>query len=105
MKTTEIPVSELTAILATARAIGLGLASLQTLLLLSDHEELNMTCLANEIGVTTSSMTQHAQRLIARRLIERTDRSLVDRRVCSIRLTELGRQRVFQLTGHASFAA
>jgi DNA-binding MarR family transcriptional regulator len=105
MKTTEIPVSELTAILATARAIGLGLASQQTLLLLADQEEINMTALAAEIGVTPASATGTTQRLIGRRHIERTDRSLIDRRVCSIRLTELGRQRVFQLTGHAAFAA
>ena len=89
----------LTTILATARHLGLSLAGLQILLLLAEHEELNMTCLAEEIGFSTSSMTQMAQRLIGRRLIERADRSALDRRLISLRLTELGRARVYQLTG------
>jgi len=105
MTATTIPVSELSAILQTGRHLGLGLAALQTLLILSEHEELNMTCIAEEIGFTCSSMTQLAQRLIARRLIERADRSSNDRRIIALRLTELGRSRVFQLTGDPSFAA
>ena len=98
-------INELASILSTARHLGLSLGGLQTLILLADHESLGMSAIAEEIGFTCSSMTQLAQRLIGRRLIQRDSRSLADRRAVSLRLTELGRQRVFQLTGKTEFTA
>ena len=99
MTATAIPVSELNTTLATARHLGLGTTDLQCLLLIAEHEEINMTCLAVEIGISTAAMTSTAKRLIGKCLIKRAHSHAADMRVVNLRLTELGRSRVFQLTG------
>lgn len=92
-------VEHLATTLATARHLGLGLSAMQTLLLLSSQEDLHMSHLALELGISTAAMTSVAKSLIAKRLIERSHSSGPDMRHVTLRLTELGRSRVFQLTG------
>lgn len=99
--TTTIAVTELSAILATARSLGLNLSAMHALLLLAEHEDLPMTSLADHLGISTAAITGTADGLAQKGLVRRT-RASADRRIVSLALTETGRHRVFQLTGDAN---
>jgi DNA-binding MarR family transcriptional regulator len=86
----------------TCRFFGLNLTAVETLLTLSDEGAMDMTSLADRLQVTTVSITNIADRLSKIGLVERV-RSATDRRSITLRLTDKGMGRVFQITGrHAA---
>jgi DNA-binding MarR family transcriptional regulator len=84
--------------LKTARHYNLNLTALEALLILAERESLPMTILADEIGISCAALTGTADGLAKKQLIKRTH-GTADRRSITLTLTELGRSRVYQLTG------
>jgi DNA-binding MarR family transcriptional regulator len=87
--------------LNTARYHGLNLTDLQVLLILSEAGTLEMGELTERVGLTNAALTSAAKRLVAKHLITRCDKAhwRDDGRIVRIRLAELGRVRVHQITG------
>lgn len=85
--------------LRTARYHGLNLTDLQLLLLLADHDKLDMTDLSERIGLCNASITRAAQKLVGKLLVQRWRSRWTDGRAVVLELTELGRVRIHQITG------
>lgn len=88
--------------LNTARYHGLNLTDLQLLFLLAEHGPLDISAIAERIGLTQAAISVAGKRLIAKHLIHVADRRhdlLRDRREVWLDLSELGRVRIHQITG------
>jgi DNA-binding MarR family transcriptional regulator len=90
--------------LKTARFYNIGLTALELLLTLAEREELPMTTLADDLGISTAGVTSTADSLAKKGMVRRAHSS-IDRRSINLALTELGRARVFQITGRLPEAA
>ena len=85
--------------LNTARYHGLNLTDLQILLLLAEQGPQDLTALAAEIGLSATSITMHAKKLVGKLLIRRLKDRWTDGRLVIVELDELGRVRLHQITG------
>lgn len=90
--------------LRTIRHHGLNLTDMQILLLLAENGRSCMTDLAMDLALVEASITGAAKKLIAKHLVQKVDRRTGDRfrdnRLVQLDLTELGRARIHQITGH-----
>lgn len=85
--------------LNTARYHGLNLTDLQILLLLADHGQLDMSDLAERIGLCNAAITRAAHKLVGKLLIQRWRSRWTDGRAVVLELTPLGCVRIHQITG------
>ena len=83
--------------LKTARHLGLGLTSLETLFALAEQGSQTLGDLAIYIGVSTASFTATADSLVKKGLASRVH-GTTDRRKIHLRLTGKGEQAYFHIT-------
>lgn len=79
----------------TARHHGLNMTDLQVLHILAEHGPRDMTWISVDTGLTNSAITVCANRLCKKQLIQRTR----DKNCKILELTELGRIRLYQISG------